>query len=402
MTKRKYPRISTDFPGVVYRETEAGKVFYIRYRREGDRQLIEDRLTGRGWTPARAAGERNRRIEGKDSNSEIKEQLKVRLETEKALKEAEQSRPTLQFLWLNYLDCKGGELRGLVTDKNRFEKHIEPEFGDETPAEISPMEVQRFRRKIAKKHKLGTVRNVLELLRRIINHGVKMKLCPPVDSMIEVPPVDPDSERIEVLTDEQFKQLHEVWDNYPDPHIVNWHKFVAWTGSRPSEPLRLEWKDVDFKNGFLLKRKTKSGKTLQVRMNETVRGLLVAQRELLDNGPKMMCESIYVFPTEKGGMRNRDFYKRHFQKIRNAAGIPKEYRPNYCLRDTIACQMLSQGSTLDEVAFVLGHEPGSPMTKRYARFIPEAQQRIVDQAESALNGMLENGNVVSLESRKEA
>ena len=60
--------------------------------------------------------------------------------------------------------------------------------------------------------------------------------------MIEVPPVDPDSERIEVLTDEQFKQLHEVWDNYPDPHIVNWHKFVAWTGSRPSEPLRLEWK----------------------------------------------------------------------------------------------------------------------------------------------------------------
>ncbi len=63
MTKRKYQRISTDFPGVVYRETEAGKVFYIRYRREGDRQLIEDRLTGRGWTPSRAAGERNRRIE---------------------------------------------------------------------------------------------------------------------------------------------------------------------------------------------------------------------------------------------------------------------------------------------------------------------------------------------------
>ena len=64
--------------------------------------------------------------------------------------------------------------------------------------------------------------------------------------------------------------------------------------------------------------------------------------------------------------------------------------------------MHSQGSTLEEVVFGLGHEPGSPLTNRYARFIPEAQQRIVDQAESALNGMLENGNVVSLESRKEA
>ena len=29
-------------------------------------------------------------------------------------------------------------------EQDRFEKHIEPEFGDKTPAEISPMEVQRF------------------------------------------------------------------------------------------------------------------------------------------------------------------------------------------------------------------------------------------------------------------
>ena len=69
----------------------------------------------------------------------------------------------------------------------------------------------------------------------------------------------------------------------------------------------------------------------------------------------------------------------------------KEYRPNYCLRDTIASRMLSHGSTLDEVAVLLGHEPGSPMTKRYARFIPEAQQRIANQAESVMKGMLENG-----------
>ena len=47
MPNRTYPRIKTSFPGVFYRETEAGKVFYILYRQTGERRLIEDRLTGK-------------------------------------------------------------------------------------------------------------------------------------------------------------------------------------------------------------------------------------------------------------------------------------------------------------------------------------------------------------------
>ena len=30
--------------------------------------------------------------------------------------------------------------------------------------------------------------------------------------------------------------------------------------------------------------------------------------------------------------------------------------------------MLSDGATFDEVGYQLGHEPGSPMTRRYAQF----------------------------------
>ena len=59
--------------------------------------------------------------------------------------------------------------------------------------------------------------------------------------------------------------------------------------------------------------------------------------------------------------------------------------------------MLSQGSTLDEVAALLGHEPGSPMTKRYARFIPEAQQRIANQAELVMRDMLDKVKIANFE-----
>ena len=51
---RNYKRFKTNYPGVVYRETDRqGKVYYIRYKRPGERRVIEDKLTGMGWTPAK-------------------------------------------------------------------------------------------------------------------------------------------------------------------------------------------------------------------------------------------------------------------------------------------------------------------------------------------------------------
>ena len=54
--------------------------------------------------------------------------------------------------------------------------------------------------------------------------------------------------------------------------------------------------------------------------------------------------------------------------------------------------MLSNGASLDEVGYQLGHEPGSTMMKRYARFVTEAQQRIVDHSEDVLKKKLK-GNL---------
>ena len=188
----------------------------------------------------------------------------------------------------------------------------------------------------------------------------------------ELPKIDPDSERIEVLSALQFQKLNELWDNYPNRQVAHLHKLIGWTGMRPSEPLRLVWEDVDFEKKILTKRKTKSSKTLKLRINEKALEVLFAQRNLLDKSPKPMRHSPFVFPKTNGEMLQLSSYKRHFNAIREAAGIPKKYRPNYCLRDTIASMMLSDGATLDEVGYQLGHEPGSPMTRRYAQFIPDA------------------------------
>ena len=380
-----YKREKTKYPGVFLVERDSRKFLYILYRKPGSRKLIEEKLgsSKNGWTPAKASLERSRRIEGKASNVEKREK-------EKARKNGENSFPTLTNIWASYLKSKGQELRGLVTDKNRFENHIEPVIGDLTPSELSPIEIEDLRQKLTLTHSNGTVRNVLELIRRLINHGAKLGMYPKPEWILELPKIDPDSERIEVLSALQFQKLNELWDNYPNRQVAHLHKLIGWTGMRPSEPLRLVWEDVDFEKKILTKRKTKSSKTLKLRINEKALQVLFAQRNLLDKSPKPMRHSPYVFPKTNGEMLQWSSYKRHFNAIREAAGIPKKYRPNYCLRDTIASMMLSDGATLDEVGYQLGHEPGSPMTRRYAQFIPDAQKRIAERSESVLNGLLSN------------
>ena len=167
------------------------------------------------------------------------------------------------------------------------------------------------------------------------------------------------------------------------------HKLIAWTGMRPSEPCRLKWEDIELELGILRKVNTKSGKTIQLRLSTTVKQILATQKKLLQEEAPGMANSEFVFPRKDGKKREPDSWRKYAKEICNRAGIPKTFRPNYCLRDTIATTMLSNGASLDEVGYQLGHEPGSPMMKRYARFVTEAQQRIVDHSESLLKKKLE-------------
>ena len=89
-----------------------------------------------------------------------------------------------------------------------------------------------------------------------------------------------------------------------------------------------------------------------------------------------------VRPAVKGS------YIRLFRRIRDLAGIPEDYRPNYCLRDKVASRLLSSGATLDEVAYQLGHSPVSPMIRRYFRFLESAQRGIADRTQRVMDEML--------------
>jgi len=188
-------------------------------------------------TPARAAQVRTNRIQGKELSN------KERREAEKAATEAEDNRWTISRLWDQYR-ANNPKLKGIVTDKNRFEKHIKPKFGDREPKDIIPLDVDRLRIKLLKKRAPGTVKNVLELLRRITNFGVKKKLCAGINFRIEMPRTD--NMKTEDLTPEQLSNLLEAIDKDTNIQAANMMKLALFTGMRRGEMFKLKWNDIDF------------------------------------------------------------------------------------------------------------------------------------------------------------
>ncbi len=183
-------RTKTKYPGVTFIDAQGAsgpeRIYYIRYRKLG--KVIEEKA-GRqhadDMTPAKAAGVRAERIEGKvATNRERREAEKAEKEAKKAITDI----MTIKKIWDKYKE-NNADLKGLPQDESRFNLHIEPRLGKKQPSELVPLDIDRIRIKLSKTAKPATVRNVLELLRRVINYAGKKQLCAIPAFKIEMPDV---------------------------------------------------------------------------------------------------------------------------------------------------------------------------------------------------------------------
>ena len=350
----------TDYKGVFYIDGispidgKPEKIFYIRYRKNG--KYIDEKAGRQGkdsMTPARASKQRALKMAGKLSTN------KEKREAEKIEKLALEGRWTIKKLWKQYKK-NNPNLKGMVTDENRFKNHIEPTFGKKEPSELLPLDVDRLRLKLLKEKSPGTVKNVLELLRRISNYGIKKNLCDGPKFRIELPKVN--NIKTEDLSPEQLKALLESIEKDKHPQAGNIMKMALYTGMRRSELFRLKWDDIDYEKGFILIRDPKGGVDQRIPLND-------AARKLLKKQPKVN-NSVFIFPGRKGHQRTD--INHQVKEIKIKAGLPKNFRALHGLRHVYASMLASSGKVdLYTLQKLLTHK--SPMmTQRYAHLRDDA------------------------------
>ncbi len=243
-------------------------------------------------------------------------------------------------------------------------------FGSLQPDEITSDKVDEFRIALTEQYKPGTVRNVLELLRRIINFGVKKKQLQELPFTIELPPDT--NERTEQLTADQFHSLLKVLETDENKAVAAMMKLALFTGMRRGELFKLQWDDIDFENSFITLTDPKGGKDQRIPLNG-------GARHVFNTYKCQALESPYVFPGRTG--HQKVDVKKAANRIRDRAGLPKNFRPFHGLRHAYASMLASSGEVpMYTLQKLLTHK--SPqMTQRYAHLQDEALKQAAGVAD---------------------
>lgn len=352
-------RLKTEYKGVFYRiskrqsgEPGEERIYYIVFKKNG--KVYEEKI-GRQFaddlTPAKVNRIRAARIDGRrKSRKEIRDEIK-------AVKQAEVNKMTIARLWGEY-EANKANSKAINTDRGRFNKYLLPAFGNKEPHELIRLDIDRLRLKLLKTLKPQTVKHILGLLKRIIHYGAARQLCRNLDFEIEAVKVD--NLKTEDLTSEQLQRLLTAIDNSTDIEAANIMRLALFTGMRRGEMFKLKWSDIDFQRGFISIRNPKGGVSQKIPLNEQA-------RSVLENHPET-SEFVFVRPD---GEPFTDI-RRRVNPIKQAAGIPADFRTLHGLRHTYASMLASSGQVdMYTLQKLLTHK--SPiMTQRYAHLRDEA------------------------------
>ena len=244
----------------------------------------------------------------------------------------------------------------------------------------------------------ATIDHALRLLRRIVNHGAEHGLCPPLKFKIRFPKVN--NTQTEFLSPEEAARLVATLDNWPRQDVARMVKLAMFSGMRRGELFKLKREHLDFAHGLITIAGPKGGKDATIPISPPVRAILEQQLAFLEaeeqrreqryrnttrRAPEWQ-EQGYVFPGRGGAQRAECTA---IDKIKKAADLPKHFRPFHGLRHHYAVLLASSGEfNLDQIGQLLTHK-SSDITRRYAHYLPESQQRAADRAAAIITAHTE-------------
>lgn len=348
-----------------------------------------------GYTPQLAAELRAKRIREGRHQGEVKTSRDIRAEqqiTNRSLKEIKEH---------YFSSTKGGAIKGKVQDLNRWKHHLSF-LETKRVKDLSQLEVERLKRNMKEKElSPATIDHALRLLRRVVNHGAEHGLCPRLTFKIHFPKVN--NIKTEFLTSEEAARLIETLNNWPRQDVARMVKIAMFSGLRRGELFKLKKEHLDFLHGLITIAGPKGGQDATVPMSPPVRELLEQQLIFLENDQARRAKRYrnttrparawedhgYVFPGVLGEQRVECGA---IDRIKKAADLPKHFRPFHGLRHHYAVLLASSGEfNLDQIGQLLTHK-SSDITRRYAHFLPEAQQRAADRAAEIITAHTATGS----------
>ncbi len=286
-----------------------------------------------------------------------------------------------QFYEKHWLPERNAKKRQPRNDQSVWSKHLKNVFAD-TPLKtlVDPVHVRRFQTKIVSEaNKPATARNVMALLKAMLNHAADLGYLPNVP---RVKRVKVERKGFNVLkSDAEIDAFLKAAKKQDFEHYAL-YAVACYTGMRLGEIIALRWRDVDLDAGRIMVRfshenATKSGKPRPVPIFVKLAPILKQWRKLRKDKPN---ELGLVFPPKKKGKLYRndtEFFTKHYRAALIKAKLETNKTPKtdrlrfHDLRHSFASMFLSHGGSLQELKEILGHASLST-TNIYSHFVPNS------------------------------
>jgi integrase len=199
---------------------------------------------------------------------------------------------TLEEVYEDYLESRPQtKPHTVAVDRSLLKCHLS-DWKNKPIKAISRDMVAKRHVQIAKNSGQVTANNAMRLVRRVYNYALSVS-----DGELDPNPVQRLSDsrqwfkverRQTVLKEHELPYWYAAVDRLDNPTIRDYLQLLLFTGLRKNEALKLEWKDVDFKDKTFTVRHTKNRKPLTLPMSDFLEKLFKRRLELKENR--------YVFP----------------------------------------------------------------------------------------------------------
>jgi len=342
--------------------------YYITYKVDGKKIWEKVGWKGEEYSPQMADEIRSQRVKEARHGKVVKTQREIRQE------ERERNR-TINEIAEAYFKTRDSEKQSVKIDNGRYENHVSPILGGMTAKKLTPLDIQKIEAKM-KGLSAASIWGALEMLRRVINFGVRTNLCQPLSFKIKMPKRD--NEVVEYLKPEQLKRLLSVLRKWPSRDVARMLKLAMLTGMRRGEIYKLRDEDLHFEQSIIVLQNPKGGQTVSIPMSGPVAVLLKRQIEWRD---LVAAGSAFVFPGRGGAQRVNSSA---VNRIKEEAELPKKFRIFHGLRHHYAVTLANSGEfSLDMIGELLTHKDRD-MTKRYGQFLPDTKKKASERAASLI------------------
>lgn len=240
-------------------------------------------------------------------------------------------------------------------------------------ASLTPSLISKTRSEIAqtpyngKPKSNSTINRYLAALSVVLSYAVKELEWLDSNPMNKVAKMPEPRGRVRYLSDEERELLLEHVKQAENPYLYPAVLLGLTTGARRMEILNLKWDDIDLDSKWIVLEHTKNGERRGIPLVEPALGEI---RKLYKNRGNHQL----VFPSRNG---SKPFdITRSWHTALAKANIQDFHFHD--LRHTCASYLAMNGTTMGEIAAVLGHKT-LQMTKRYAHLSNSHTQSVVEK-----------------------